>query len=86
MSKRVWIELDHPDGMSDAEAQENCAAVNRMLYRLHKSKDVENTIISEFFWNETKQCYCFGGPQVGFVECGDKGQWFNLDYFGRVND
>lgn len=84
--RRVWIELDRPDGMTDAEAEANCEAANRMLRRLYQPEHVKRA--SEFWWNGSKRRYCvtLGGAGGGFLECSDSGHWFNLDYFGRADE
>jgi hypothetical protein len=75
---KVWIELPPP--RDDAEAEAIVAKANRMLARLRKPEDVSSSC--EFHWDARRRCYCYGSP-MGHVECGDRGEWFSLDYFGR---
>ena len=73
----VWIELRQPE--SDAQAEEMCALVNRMLARLCEPGEPRS---SEFFWISDKRMFAYGGDH-GFRYLSDRGEWFNLRYFGR---
>ena len=77
-ANRIWLELElDPD-------QEVCntraALATNVLRRLGNT-------ISDFWYNQTKGCYCFtSASDGGFTELEDNGHWFNLDYLGRAQD
>lgn len=73
-SPRVWIELEVPK--NEEQAKKIAALANRMLARLGEG-DVEE----RFVWSEDKQRWMYGYPSFTYLE--DRGQWFNLEYFGR---
>jgi hypothetical protein len=77
---RVWIELEKP--RDAAHAEEICVLANRMIDRLCEPPE-EGVERREFFWDEDDKRYCFGG-QMGYMTLSDRGEWFNLDYFGRA--
>jgi len=76
MTQRIWIEL--PECKTLEEAESACKKANAMLSKLGVSYDV--------FWATDQQRYCSTfinaneGPDAGFVECEDRGRWFNLDF------
>jgi hypothetical protein len=74
---RVWIELQPP--RDKAHADRICELANNMLKRLAAPGDPPG---SEFWWSVNEQRYCFGGNH-GYMTLSDRGEWFNLEYFGR---
>lgn len=76
---RVWIELEaHNDDAVNVARAEMATA---MLRRLSDHPAGERG--PEFFWNETKQCYCIADASGAYQECADNGHWFNLGFYGR---
>jgi len=67
---RIWLELEKPE--NDTHAETICKQASLLLHKLGSSKD------SEFFWNQSKKLYCYGGD-YGYTELLDKGIWLNLD-------
>lgn len=81
---RVWIELDKPRDKD--HAAELCELANNMLARLRESDD--DTKWKGFWYHEEREAYCFTfcGQTGEYKELADRGEWFNLDYFGRPED
>ena len=85
---RVWIELERPSASwpdRHAIGHARAKAASNMLRRLMKPEDVERYAQADpVFWNEDKYRYCFVLDSSGaYVEAGDDGHWFSLDYYGR---
>lgn len=73
---RIWIELDKPFDKEHADKQ--CELANNLLKRLNGNEPGD----SKFWWSEHEKRYCYGGNH-GYTVLADRGQWFNLDFFGR---
>jgi len=73
MSNRIWIELDKPK--SEEHAQKQCELANKMLVKLG--------ITTMHFW-AGKRGYNITTDSAGsFLECSDRGHWFNLDHIAQ---
>lgn len=93
MVNRVWLELERPSTQNnkpipnqsqeerDALGNKRAKLASNMLRILGYMPTYKGEVV---FWNERKQNYCFTMDEAGgFVESGDNGHWFNLDYFGK---
>lgn len=76
---RVWMELDRPE--NDEQGHARAAALTRLLAKLgFQPRKGGETV----WWWPEKGRYCFTLDEAGgFVEAGDNGHWFNLDYLSR---
>lgn len=83
MTKRVWIELERPSGITDEEAEEHCRLANNLMRRLYKPEHVKEGR-DWFWWDSKKRCYNVTIDEAGgFMNCADNGHWFSLEYLGR---
>jgi len=81
MASRVWIELEQPPGSRHDIGHARAKLACNMLRRLGDKHP------EPVFWHEKKHRYCFTIDLAGsFVEAGDNGHWYNLEYFGRACD
>lgn len=73
-NNRVWIELEVGNGHAINETR--AELMTNLLKRLGAKKTCE--------WDHAKGMYILRDDvDGGFRHLGDKGEWFNLDYFGR---
>lgn len=81
-TNRIWIELERPKGDDiHALGHERAALADRLLKRMGVMPDFKGARV---FWIERKNSYGFTIDEAGgFVEAGDSGHWYNLDYLGR---
>lgn len=83
---RVWIELDYPSikdfpDTKDAVAEERAAKLDKLLRKLGYMPDYKGKLV---FWFPKKERFCFTQDYGGsYVEAGDNGHWFNLDYLSK---
>lgn len=73
---RIWIELDKQK--DEAHAEEQCALANKVLKKLG-FKHYE-------FW-VGKRGYCLTKDEAGgYLDCPERGHWFNLDYAAKESE
>jgi len=76
LTNRVWIEIEKPE--NDKQGHDRAIALGKMLNLL----GVPYT--QPVFWFPAKGRYCFQVDSGGsFVEAGDNGHWYNLDYLAE---
>jgi hypothetical protein len=75
---KVWIELQ-----VSSDQEENKARA-KLAHNMLKKLGIKSGTYDIIWWHERKQVYCVTTSEAGtFMEMGDKGHWFNLDYLGR---
>lgn len=73
---RVWIELDYPP--SDEDGNRRAELLSELLKKLGVPYD------QPVFWSKRAKRYCFTRDVAGgFVEAGDSGEWFSLEFLAR---
>lgn len=76
---RVWIEVEFPKSKEEGELR--AKLLSNMLRKLGV------TFETPVWWWDDKGCYCFTIDEAGgFVEGGDSGHWYSLDYFGKEEE
>ena len=85
-NNRVWIELDITLPNVKGPTAEECKAMNMKRAALATNMIRRLGSKREIYWSEQKVCYCIADSSGSFQEMGDKGHWFNLDFFGRGDD
>lgn len=76
---RVWLEIERPP--SDLSVDERNVIAEERAAKLSKVVEALTGLKEAVWWHDRKGRYCFTIDEAGgFVEAGDEGHWYNLDY------